>query len=99
MLPERILFKYILEGYDREWVHAGTRRVAYYTNLPPGNYRFRIAACNNDGVWNETGTNIAFVLVPRFYQTYWFYGLLAVSIVGAGFGMYQDASVAAFETG
>jgi ligand-binding sensor domain-containing protein len=89
LVPERVLFKYLLEGYDHEWVNAGTRRVAYYTNLPPGQYRFCVMACNNDGVWNETGTSYAFRLEPHFYQTYWFYGLLTVMVVGVGFGMYR----------
>jgi hypothetical protein len=89
LVPERVLFKYLLEGYDHEWVNAGTRRVAYYTNLQPGNYRFRVIACNNDGVWNEIGASYAFSLEPHFYQTYWFYGLLVVLVVGAGFGAYR----------
>jgi ligand-binding sensor domain-containing protein len=89
LTPERVLFKYLLEGYDREWVDAGTRRVAYYTNLPPGQYRFCVMACNNDGVWNETGTSFAFELVPHFYQTYWFYALLIVCVVGVAFGGYR----------
>jgi hypothetical protein len=89
LIPERILFKYVLEGYDLEWVNAGTRRVAYYTNLPPGHYRFRIMACNNDGVWNETGASVAFEIVPQFYQTSWFYGLLVVLITGTGFALYR----------
>jgi hypothetical protein len=63
--------------------------VAYYTNLPPGHYRFRVVACNNDGVWNETGASYAFELVPHVYQTYWFFGLLVVSIAGTGFGVYR----------
>ncbi len=89
LVPERVLFKYLLEGYDREWVNAGTQRVAYYTNLPPGNYRFRVMACNNDGVWNETGASFAFRLQPHFYEAYWFYGLVLVALGGAIFGAYR----------
>jgi hypothetical protein len=89
LVPERVLFKYLLEGYDREWVNAGTRRVAYYTNLPPGRYLFRVIACNNDGVWNETGASYAFELESHFYQTYWFYGLVLVVLGGAIFGAYR----------
>ena len=89
LVPERVLFKYLLEGYDREWVEAGTRRVAYYTNLPAGEYRFRVMACNNDGVWNEVGASFAFGLQPHFYQTHWFYGLLLVVLGGAIFGAYR----------
>ncbi len=53
--PQKVHFKYKLEGFDREWTNAGIRRTAYYTNIPAGDYRFRVIACNNDGVWNETG--------------------------------------------
>ncbi|HSS22504.1 MAG TPA: two-component regulator propeller domain-containing protein [Pyrinomonadaceae bacterium] len=75
VVPEKLRFKYQLEGFDRQWIDASTRRVAYYTNLPPGAYRFRVIASNNDGVWNETGATIQFYLQPHFYQTKWFYGL------------------------
>src|SRR6185503_6927425 len=73
--PEKVKFRYKLEGVDKEWVDAGTRRVAYYTNLPPGAYKFQVIACNNDGVWNETGASFSFSLAPYFYQNYWFYFL------------------------
>jgi ligand-binding sensor domain-containing protein len=66
--PERVRFKYMLEGFDTGWVDADTRRVAYYTNLPPASYRFRVRACNNDGVWNETGHALVFQLLPHWYQ-------------------------------
>jgi ligand-binding sensor domain-containing protein len=89
LVPERVLFKYKLEGYDREWVDAGTRRVAYYTNLPSGDYRFRVIACNNDGLWSQTGASVAFELAPHFYQALWFYGLVLCTIGGAGFGAYR----------
>jgi diguanylate cyclase (GGDEF)-like protein len=72
-IPERVRFKYRLEGYENEWVEAGTRRVAYYTNLPPGEYTFRVIAANDDGVWNLDGASIRFVLKPRYYQSHWFY--------------------------
>jgi PAS domain S-box-containing protein len=78
--PEKVRFKYKLEGYDEDWIEAGTRRVAYYTNIPPGDYRFRVIACNNDGVWNEEGRAFDFSLAPRFYQTRWFYALWIVII-------------------
>ena len=70
--PEKILFRYKLEGYDRDWQDAGNRRQAFYTNLPPRNYRFRVIACNNSGVWNETGTFLDFSITPTYYQTTWF---------------------------
>jgi signal transduction histidine kinase/DNA-binding response OmpR family regulator len=89
LFPERVRFRYILEGFDREWVDAGARRAAYYTNLPPGSYRFRVAASNDDGAWNEAGSSFAFALSPRFHQTIWFYLLCAVMVALAGAGMYH----------
>jgi ligand-binding sensor domain-containing protein len=71
--PQRITFRYKLEGFDRDWVDAGTRRQAFYTNLRPGDYRFRATACNADGTCNEAGTSLAFTLPARFYQQTWFY--------------------------
>jgi signal transduction histidine kinase/CheY-like chemotaxis protein/ligand-binding sensor domain-containing protein/HPt (histidine-containing phosphotransfer) domain-containing protein len=67
--PESMSFRYMLEGYDEGWIDAGTRRAAYYTRLPPGEYTFRVKASNNDGVWNEEGAALRFTLQPRFYQT------------------------------
>ncbi len=80
-IPSRVRFKYILEGHDHDWVDAGTRRVAYYDNLPPGDYRFRVIASNGDRVWNEAGATLPFTLRPAFYQTFWFYGFVAILIV------------------
>ena len=73
--PEKVRFKYKLEGFDNDWIDSGTRRIAYYTNLRPGSYTFRVIASNNDGVWNETGAAFSLYLKPYFYQTYWFYAL------------------------
>ncbi len=80
LVPERVLFKCKLEGYDREWVDAGTRRVAYYTNLPPGKYRFRVIACNNDGIWDDAGAGVEFTLAPHFTETPWFEGLVLLGV-------------------
>ncbi len=83
-VPERVRFKYQLEGYDHEWVDAGSRRVAYYTNLSPGKYRFRVIACNDDGVWNEQGASVNILLEPRFYQTQlFFFACLLLAILMA----------------
>ena len=71
-IPEKVRFKYKLEGIDGDWRDAGTRRQAFYNNLGPGRYRFRVIACNNDGVWNETGAALDFSIAPLFYQTIWF---------------------------
>ena len=88
LAPGRVKFKYKLEGFDQDWVDAGTRRTAYYTNLPPGQYRFRVMACNSDGVWNEEGAAFAFYLRPHFYQTYWFYALCVLGAALIGVGIY-----------
>jgi PAS domain S-box-containing protein len=87
--PDRVRFRYQLEGFDREWVDAGTRRVAYFTNLPPGSYRFRVVACNNDGVWNLAGASFSFELAPRFYQASWFYLLCGLAVAMAGAAAYR----------
>jgi ligand-binding sensor domain-containing protein/two-component sensor histidine kinase len=95
--PEKVLFKYKLEGFDKEWVDAGTRRIAYYTHIPPGNYVFRVIACNNDGVWNESGTKASFYLKPYFYQTVWFYAVCSVFVlfVAAGYHRHRIKKVSA----
>ncbi len=85
LVPERVHFKYQLEGYDHGWVDAGTRRTAYYTRLPAGEYRFRVIAANGDGVWNLQGAYVGFVLLPHFYETGWFRGLCSMSLLLAGF--------------
>jgi ligand-binding sensor domain-containing protein len=71
--PQRLRFRYRMEGFDTDWVDADTRRVAYYTNLPPGTYRFRVIACNGDGVWNNEGANFTLALRPYFYEMRWFW--------------------------
>ena len=85
-VPARVQFKYKLEGYDSEWVDAGSRRVAYYTNLPPKSYSFHVIAKNDDGVWNKTGASVSFVLMPHFYQTRLFYafGVIFFSLSVSG---------------
>ena len=70
--PEKVLFRYKLENWDRDWQDVGNRRQAFYNNLAPGNYRFRVSACNNSGVWNETGTALDVSVAPAYYQTTWF---------------------------
>jgi ligand-binding sensor domain-containing protein len=67
--PEKILFRYKLEPWDSDWQDVGNRRQAFYNNLPPGNYRFRVIACNNSGVWNEEGDFLDFSIAPAYYQT------------------------------
>jgi PAS domain S-box-containing protein len=71
-VPQKVRFRYMLEGRDREWQDAGTRRQAFYTDLKPRHYRFRVTACNSHGVWNQTGASLDFVVLPAYYQTNWF---------------------------
>ena len=80
--PQKVRYRYMLEGFDHGWTDAGARRVAYYTNIPPGRYTFRVQAANNDGVWNTQGTSLEFELAPHFYQTIWFYLLLTAGVAG-----------------
>ena len=77
--PEKVRFRYRLDGFDNDWKDAGGRRQALYTNLPPRHYQFRVIACNNDGVWNQTGASLAFSLQPALYQTTWFRMLCAAA--------------------
>jgi signal transduction histidine kinase/ligand-binding sensor domain-containing protein/CheY-like chemotaxis protein/HPt (histidine-containing phosphotransfer) domain-containing protein len=88
LAPQRSLFRYRLDGFDKSWIDAGNRRTAYYTRLPPGTYTFRVIASNNDGVWSDTGASFRFILKPHFYQTIWFAFLCIVAVVvvaGAGY--------------
>jgi signal transduction histidine kinase len=91
--PERNRFKYRLEGLDSGWVEADAQRVAAYPRLPPSRYRFRVIACNNDGVWNTTGATLAFVVLPAFWQTWWFMGTMGALILGGGGWAVRYASV------
>jgi signal transduction histidine kinase len=70
--PEKNRFRIVLEGRDRDWQDVGTRRQAFYTDLGPGTYRFRVVASNNSGVWNEAGAALEFSIAPAYYQTRWF---------------------------
>jgi len=88
-LPTRLRFRYMLEGYDRDWIEAGNRREAFYTNLPPGPFRFRVTACNADNLCNDQGAAVAFSLAPRFYQHAWFWPMVAAAFAGLGWLVYQ----------
>jgi PAS domain S-box-containing protein len=87
--PQDVQFRYRLEGFDRDWVDAGGWRMAYYTNLKPGRYAFRVIAANSDGVWNETGTAINLELRPHYYQTAWFRLLCSGLALAAGIVIYR----------
>jgi len=80
-VPERVNFRYKLEGSDRDWQNVGNRREARYTNLGPGHYTFQVTASNNDGVWNTTGAALKFSIAPALYQTKWFYALCALAVM------------------
>ena len=80
--PQKVRYRYMLEGFDHGWTDAGGRHTAYYTNIPPGHYTFRVQAANNDGVWNQQGDGLQFELRPHFYQTIWFYLLLGLAAIG-----------------
>lgn len=89
MAPLGVKFKCRLEGYDEKERDVETDRIAYYTNLPPRHYTFRVSACNNDGVWNEVGASVSFYLEPHFYQTGWFKILLVLALVSMLFTGYR----------
>jgi len=87
--PDRNSFRYKLEGYDRDWQNVGSRRQAFYTNLVPGNYRFRVVASNNSGVWNEQGAAVDFSIAPAYWQTTWFRTGCAAIVLLLVWALYQ----------
>jgi signal transduction histidine kinase/ligand-binding sensor domain-containing protein len=87
--PEKIQFRYKLEGRDRDWQEVGNRRTAFFADLPPGSYRFRVIASNNSGVWNEEGDSLEFSVEPAFWQTIWFRTLCGLAFLGLLWMLYQ----------
>jgi signal transduction histidine kinase/ligand-binding sensor domain-containing protein len=87
--PRKAELRYRLEGFDRDWLPAGGRRVAQYTNIPPGRYRFRVIGANADGVWNDVGAAVAFRIAPHFYRTPWFFVLCGAALVALAAGLYR----------
>jgi len=87
--PAQVRFKYRLRGFEDDWKDAGRRREAHYGGLPPGAYRFEVIACNNEGVWNTTGATCELVLLPHYYERWWFYGALGLILGGATVGTYK----------
>jgi PAS domain S-box-containing protein len=87
--PEKVRFRCKLEGRDRDWQDVGNRRQAYYSDLSPGNYRFRVAACNNSGVWNEAGDTLDFSILPAYYQTIWFRLACVAALVALLWVLYR----------
>lgn len=80
--PESNQYSYKMEGFDKDWIHCGTRRQATYTNLDPGNYIFRVRSSNNDGVWNKNGASLRISITPPIWKRWWFKGI--ASALGAG---------------
>lgn len=88
VMPQRVRFRYWLDGHDNAWQDGGTRRSAFYTNLAPGTYRFQVTACNNSGVWNRQGAALAFVILPAWYQTTWFRLAAFLSALFLSYALY-----------
>jgi signal transduction histidine kinase len=80
-IPQKVKFRYRLEGFDNNWNDADTRRQAFYTDLPPGNYSFRVMASNSDGLWNENAAKLNFSIAPAYYQTSWFRAVCAATLL------------------
>ena len=89
LIPQKVKFRYRLDGYERDWHDAGTRRQAFYTDLPPGNYSFRVMACNSDGVWSDSPAILNFSIAPALYQTTWFRFALVVLFLALVWAAYQ----------
>ena len=88
-IPQKVKFRYRLENYERDWHEAGTRRQAFYTDLPPGKYSFRVIASNSDGVWNDNAAKLDFSIAPAYYQTNWFRALCACIFLTLLWAAYQ----------
>ena len=82
-------YEYMLEGYDEKWIQSGNRQSATYTNIPGGDYVFRVRAANNDGVWNEMGAAIRISIAPPFWKTWWFFFLCLLAAAGIFYGIYK----------
>ncbi|MBN2600758.1 MAG: hypothetical protein JXR87_02050, partial [Candidatus Marinimicrobia bacterium] len=87
--PQKVQFRYQLQGFDKDWIEVDKRRTAYYTNLKPGKYMFQVSACNHPGIWNDTGAAIEFTLKPHIYQTIFFYLIMGILMVGLFIGTYR----------
>ncbi len=87
--PEKNRYAYMLEGFEKEWNYVGSQQNATYTNLPPGNYTFRVKASNNDGVWNEEGKALRIIVLPAWWETLWFRVGVVLLLIGTAFGLYK----------
>jgi ligand-binding sensor domain-containing protein/serine phosphatase RsbU (regulator of sigma subunit) len=88
-LSDKNQYAYKMEGFESEWNMAGGRRYANYSNLPPGEYVFKVKAANNDGIWNEQGTNITIIIHPPFWKTWWFIVLSVIFVSLSAYGIYK----------
>jgi len=86
--PAKTIFRYKLKGLSTDWVDAGTRRSAYFSRLPPGEYTFHVIAANEDGVWNETGSSLALVVPPPYWMTWWFRSIIIFMFLSIGPAIY-----------
>ena len=80
--PTQNRYAYMMENVDNDWINSGDKRFARYPGLPPGQYTFKVKACNNDGIWQEIPTTISITIVPPFWQRLWFRILIAVLLIG-----------------
>ena len=87
--PQKVRYRYRLRGFDKEWVEAGSRREAFYTNIPPGRYTFEVLSSNNDGVWSMDPSTFNLRVQPTLLQTWWFYGLMVLGLGGLAFLIYR----------
>jgi signal transduction histidine kinase len=87
-LPKRVHFRYRLDGFDRDWIDAGSRREAFYTNLPPGTYKFHVTAASGAGIWNTTDAAVAFAVAPTFLESIWFKILAGLVLAGLAWLAY-----------
>ncbi len=89
VIPEKVRFRYRLEGHDATWQDPGTRRQAFYSDLRPGSYNFHVIASNNDGIWNEAGASLDFSILPAYYQTNWFRAMWGAAFLVSLWAIYQ----------
>jgi signal transduction histidine kinase/ligand-binding sensor domain-containing protein len=87
--PQKVQFRYRLENFDKGWIDAGNSRTAFYTNLSPGSYSFRVIARNGDGTWNREGAVVMVNIEPHFYQTWWFGAVVLVLLIVAAYSTYR----------
>jgi len=91
--PQKVRFRYRLEGRDEQWQDAGVRRQVFYSDLPPGQYRFHVTASNNDGLWNDSGAVLELAILPSYYQTRWFRGVLPLLLGSSDVLFEQPAAL------